>query len=154
MISIQNYELVITFCTFVTKSNSDIRVTKGHIMEKTKELLEETKGHLEECGQTILAIHDVMDLLNGKWKVSIIACLCYGKRRYSDLLREVKGISGKMLSRELKDLEMNQLITRKVLDTQPISVEYEITEYGYTLRELTKTIAEWGFMHRERIRNN
>lgn len=123
-------------------------------MINTTEYPAQTQEHLKECGQTILAIHDVMDLLNGKWKVSIIACLCYGKRRYSDLLREINGISGKMLSRELKDLEMNQLITRKVLDTQPISVEYEITEYGYTLRELTKTIAEWGFKHRQRIINS
>jgi len=47
-------------------------------------------------------------LLNGKWKVSIIACLCYEKMRYSDLLREIKGISGKMLSRDLKELETSK----------------------------------------------
>ena len=105
----------------------------------------------KECGKTIMAIHDVMDLLNGKWKVSIIACLCYEKMRYSDLLREIKGISGKMLSRDLKELEINQLITRKVLYTKPITVEYEITEYGYTLKDLTSVIADWGFKHRKRI---
>lgn len=110
----------------------------------------ETKP-MHECGQTILAIHDVMDLLNGKWKVSIIACLCFEKMRYSDLLREVKGISGKMLSRDLKELEMNQLITRTVLNTQPVTVQYEITEYGSTLKHLTHTIAEWGLTHRKRI---
>lgn len=106
---------------------------------------------IKECGQTILAIHDVMDLLNGKWKVSIIACLCYKKMRYSELLREVKGISGRMLSRELKELEINELITRNVLNTQPVTVEYEITEYGSTLKSLTSTIAEWGIEHRRRI---
>lgn len=106
---------------------------------------------IKECGQTILAIHDVMDLLNGKWKVSIIACLCYDKMRYSELLKEVRGISGKMLSRDLKELEMNQLITRRVLNTQPVTVEYEITEYGSTLKKLTNTIAEWGMEHRKRI---
>ncbi|HDZ13585.1 hypothetical protein LCGC14_1216240 [marine sediment metagenome] len=106
---------------------------------------------VKECSQTILAIHDVMDLLNGKWKVSIIACLCYSKMRYSELLREVKGISGRMLSRELKELEMNQLITRAVLNTQPVTVEYEITEYGSTLKNLTTTIAEWGISHRKKI---
>ncbi|HUH52323.1 MAG TPA: helix-turn-helix domain-containing protein [Flavobacterium sp.] len=106
---------------------------------------------IKECSQTILAIHDVMDLLNGKWKISIIACLCYKKMRYSELLREVKGISGRMLSRELKELEMNQLITRTVLDTQPINVEYEITEYGSTLKNLTATLAQWGMTHRKRI---
>lgn len=106
---------------------------------------------IKECGLTILAIHDVMDLLNGKWKVSIIACLCYDKMRYSELLKEVRGISGKMLSRDLKELEMNQLITRRVLNTQPVTVEYEITEYGSTLKKLTNTIAEWGMEHRKRI---
>ncbi|WP_107037432.1 winged helix-turn-helix transcriptional regulator [Brumimicrobium mesophilum] len=109
------------------------------------------KEPIKECSQTILAIHDVMDILNGKWKVSIIACLCYKKMRYSELLREVKGISGRMLSRELKELEMNQLIIRNVLDTQPVTVEYEITEYGSTLKSLTHTIAEWGMKHRKRI---
>lgn len=105
----------------------------------------------KECSQTIMAIHDVMDLLRGKWKVSIIACLCFKKMRYSELLKQVKGISGRMLSRELKELEMNDLITRTVLDTQPVTVEYEITEYGATLKKLTNTIAEWGITHRKRI---
>lgn len=111
----------------------------------------QTKNHVKECGQAILAIHDVMDLLNGKWKVPIIACLCYEKMRYSDLLREVKGISGKMLSRDLKELELHQLITRNVLNTQPITVEYEITEYGSTLKHVTHVIAEWGIKHRKKI---
>jgi len=107
----------------------------------------------KECAQAILAIHDVMDLLNGKWKVSIIACLCFKKRRYSDLLRDIKGISGKMLSRDLKEMEVNQLITRTVLNTQPITVEYEITEYGFTLSKVTGVIAEWGINHRKKIIN-
>ena len=76
--------------------------------------------------------NDTMEILNGKWKVSIIACLCYQPMRYSELLKEVKGISGKMLSRELKDLEMNQLIER-MLNTAPVAVEYKITEYGKRL---------------------
>lgn len=113
--------------------------------------MEKETTQIKECGQTILAIHDVMDLLNGKWKVSIIACLCFEKMRYSDLLRKINGISGKMLSRDLKELELNQLITRTVLNTKPITVEYEITEYGATLKNLTQTIAEWGFTHRNRI---
>ncbi|GGH59526.1 transcriptional regulator [Filimonas zeae] len=109
------------------------------------------KRKYPDCGKKILAIHDAMDVLNGKWKVSIIACLCYKSMRYSELLREVKGISGKVLSRELKDLEINQLVQRNVQDTQPVTVSYEITDYGVTLKELTDVIAQWGFLHRERI---
>ena len=71
--------------------------------------------------------------------------------RYSEILREVEGISGKMLSRELKDLEMNNLIHRKVLDTKPVSVSYEISEYGRSLKELTNVIADWGINHRKEM---
>jgi DNA-binding HxlR family transcriptional regulator len=111
----------------------------------------EQKSKIKECGNTILAIHDAMDTLSGKWKVSIIACLCYDKMRYSDLLNNVRGISGKMLSRELKELEINKLITRTVQNTQPVIVEYEITEYGATLKEVTQVLANWGIEHRKRI---
>jgi DNA-binding HxlR family transcriptional regulator len=106
---------------------------------------------IRDCSQKILAISDTMEILNGKWKMSIIACLCYQPMRYSELLKEVKGISGKMLSRELKDLEMNELIERNVLNTAPVAVEYRITSYGKTLKQLTSTIADWGFNHRQRI---
>jgi DNA-binding HxlR family transcriptional regulator len=106
---------------------------------------------IKDCSSTILAISDTMEILNGKWKVSIIACLCYRPMRYSELLKEVWGISGKMLSRELKDLEMNELIERNVLNTAPVAVEYRITDYGKTLKQLTGTIAEWGQIHRKRI---
>ncbi|NHN25267.1 helix-turn-helix transcriptional regulator [Flavobacterium jejuense] len=111
----------------------------------------EVKTPVKECANAILAIQDVMDILGGKWKVSIITCLCFDKMRYSDLLKEVKGISGKMLSRELKELEANELITRTVLNTQPITVEYAITEYGATLENVTKVIAAWGLNHRKKI---
>lgn len=105
----------------------------------------------KDCSQKILAISDTMEILNGKWKMSIIACLCYKPMRYSELLKEVKGISGKMLSRELKDLEINELIDRHVLNTAPVAVEYQITDYGKSLQQLTNTIADWGFIHRKRI---
>ena len=106
---------------------------------------------VKDCNNTILAISDTMEILNGKWKVSIIACLCYRPMRYSELLKEVLGISGKMLSRELKELEMNELIERNVLNTAPVGVEYRITDYGKTLKQLTSTIADWGNIHRQRI---
>jgi DNA-binding HxlR family transcriptional regulator len=104
-----------------------------------------------ECSAIIRAAHDSMDLLNGKWKIPIIAILCFNKKRYSDLLREVKGISGKMLSKELKDMELNQLLTRKILNTQPITVEYELTPTGEKLKEVIKELALWGTEYRKDI---
>jgi len=110
-----------------------------------------TKGINKMCKHNIRAIHDTLDVIGGKWKISIISCLTFYPMRYSELLREVEGISGKMLSRELKELEMNQLIIREVLNTQPITVQYQLTEYGQTLKHLTLTIADWGSNHRKQI---
>lgn len=105
-------------------------------------------GHKKE----IMAVHDAMDVLNGKWKVSIISSICYyNKRRFSDILNDVQGISNKMLSKELKELEINKLVKRTVLDTQPISVQYQLTEYGMTLKTIINNLAAWGIEHRKVI---
>ena len=100
----------------------------------------------------IMAVHDAMDVLNGKWKISIISSICYyNKRRFSDILNDVNGISNKMLSKELKELEINKLIKRTVLDTQPVTVHYNLTEYGLTLKSIINNLADWGKNHRKVI---
>ena len=105
-----------------------------------------------DCKKNIMAIHDAMDVLNGKWKISIIGVLCYhNKRRFSDILNDVTGISNKMLSKELKELEMNKLVKRTVLDTQPVTVNYELTEYGQKLQSVIKNLSSWGIEHRKMI---
>jgi len=105
-------------------------------------------GHKKE----IMAVHDAMDVLNGKWKISIISSICYySERRFSDILNDVNGISNKMLSKELKELEMNKLIKRTVLDSQPVTVNYNLTEYGKTLQTIINNLADWGIKHRQVI---
>lgn len=107
---------------------------------------------MEELKREIMAVHDALDILNGKWKISIISSICYyNKRRFSDILNDVKGISNKMLSKELKELEVNKLISRTVLDTQPITVQYELTEYGLSLKSIINSLTEWGLAHRKAI---
>ncbi|OXA82062.1 transcriptional regulator, HxlR family [Flavobacterium aquidurense] len=105
-----------------------------------------------EHKKEIMAVHDTMDILNGKWKISIISSICYhNKRRFTDILNDVNGISNKMLSKELKDLEINKLIKRTVLDTQPVTIHYQLTEYGLTLKTIINDLAEWGIKHRKVI---
>ena len=104
-----------------------------------------------ECKKSILSVHDAMYVLGGKWKISIVASLLFGVKRYSDILKDVEGISGKMLSRELKEMETNQLIKRTVTSTQPIAVQYELTEYGNTVRPVIDILARWGAEHRRKI---
>lgn len=106
----------------------------------------------EDHAQRLMGMRDAMEILSGKWKIQIIAVLLFkGKRRFMDLLREVDGIAAKMLSKELQDLELNQLVSRTVLQTKPITVEYEITQYGRTLEKVVVEIVGWGMRHREKI---
>lgn len=98
------------------------------------------------------AVQDSMDVLSGKWKIAIISSLCYyNQRRFSDILTDVAGISNKMLSKELKELELNQLVQRTVLPTQPITVQYELTAHGLTLQTIIHHLTEWGIAHHHKI---
>lgn len=106
----------------------------------------------QEQKKRIRAVQDSMDVLNGKWKIAIISSICcYGKRRFSDILNDVEGLSNRMLSKELKELEINQLVKRTVLDTQPITVQYELTDHGDTLQTIITNLQDWGIVHRQRI---
>lgn len=106
----------------------------------------------EKHRKEMMAIQDSMDVLSGKWKISIITSVClYNKRRFSDILNDVAGISNKMLSKELKELEINKLIKRTVLDTQPVTVKYELTEHGKTLQTIINNLTAWGIEHRKKI---
>lgn len=105
-----------------------------------------------ECTQSYMAVRDTMDLLSGKWKIPIISTLIINRKlRFMELVRVINGIAPKMLSKELQELELNQLITRKVCSTKPITVEYEITEYGMTLTNLMTEMINWGKEHRNRL---
>lgn len=102
--------------------------------------------------ERLRGMRDAIDVLSGKWKVQLIGTLLFGGRmRFMDLLREVEGIGAKMLSKELQDLESHQLITRTVMQTKPITVEYEITDYGKSLEKVVIEIAHWGMEHRKKI---
>lgn len=106
------------------------------------------------CKNRIQAIKDTMEILSGKWKFHILGTLMQGgSMRFMDLLREVEGIAPKMLSKELQDMEVNQLVNRTVCNTKPITVEYAITEYGKTLSPIIDEIAKWGISYRSSLLN-
>lgn len=109
----------------------------------------------EEHKKEMMAVQDSMDVLSGKWKIAIISSVCYyNKRRFSDILNDVVGISNKMLSKELKELEINKLIKRTVLETQPITVQYELTNHGKSLQTIINNLTDWGIKHRKEIIGN
>ncbi len=107
--------------------------------------------HMQCDAATLRAIRDAMETLNGSWKLSILLSLKGGTKRFQQIAREVEGISYKMLSKELKDLETNLLVKRTVYDTFPPTVEYEITEHADTLQEVMLALTKWGQLHRKVI---
>lgn len=104
-----------------------------------------------QCVKQLLPVKDALDVLSGKWKLQIILSLSFGKKRFKQIQREIPGLTPKMLSKELKELEMNELVSRQVRDTVPVTVEYELTGYGKTLKPLIGELHKWGTKHRKRI---
>ncbi len=97
----------------------------------------------------VLAVNDTMNVLNGKWKLPIIGSLLFGKKRFKEMERDIPRITPRMLSKELKDLEANGIVTRTVYDTTPVSVEYELTRSGNSLNSVLDVMIEWGIQHRK-----
>jgi len=86
----------------------------------------------EHYKDELRAMQDALDIISGRWKMQIIALLCNGEFRYSELEKGLPKISPRMLSKELKDLEINELVVRKVYDSLPVKVTYKLADYGYT----------------------
>ena len=102
-------------------------------------------------GSLVLAIHDTMNVISGKWKLPIVGALLEGRKRFSELAKVIPSITPRMLSKELKELEMNGIVTRTVYDTIPVSVEYELTPSGYSIREVLDVMVSWGQKHRRSV---
>ena len=106
----------------------------------------------EQFGNYMVPVRDALDVFSGKWKIPIITALSfYDTCGFKELERIVEGITPKMLSKELKFLEDNLLITRKVEDTRPVTVTYSITEYGKTCKTVMSELYRWGVEHRSKI---
>ena len=91
----------------------------------------------------VAATRPVLDHIANKWTVLILSVLCTQPARFNDLKRRLDGITHKALSEALKRLERNGLVSRKILPTQPIGVEYAITDLGGSLRDPFATLYNW-----------
>lgn len=108
----------------------------------------------QQCTARLAAIGDALYAIGGKWKLRIIVALTEGHKRFNELQRVVEGISAKVLSAELKELELNGFVKRNVFTGTPVVVEYELTDYSQTLHEVLDALSQWGAMHREKIRQD
>jgi len=108
----------------------------------------------ETCSAAAGAIRDTLYVLGGKWKLPILMTLAGGPQRFRELQKALEDITPKVLSKELKELELNEFITRKVYPTTPVTVEYSLTAYSGSLQKVLIELRDWGFAHRRRIKES
>lgn len=126
-------------CNFVTDYQKDTGYKKDNMHQD------------KECKTAHMAIQDTLMVVGGKWKLILLAILITGgKKRFRELSREA-GISPRILSKELSELEMNELVSRTVCSTRPVTVEYAVTTYSETLLEVITAMDKWGRQHRGHI---
>ena len=90
------------------------------------------------------SLRDVLDIIGGKWSMPIIYILSKGKMRFKEIERSVEGINTRMLVKELKNMEVNGIITREVFATVPPTVEYALTPKGEKLLPSIVSLHKWG----------
>jgi len=107
-----------------------------------------------QCKARLNSIADALYVIGGKWKLRIIVGLKEGTKRFNELQRLLDGISAKVLSTELKELELNGFVKRNVIVSTPVIVEYELTGYADTLGDVLDALSEWGAMHKENVKKS
>ena len=90
------------------------------------------------------SLKDVLNIIGGKWAMPIIYNLSKGKMRFKEIERAIEGINTRMLVKELKNLEANRILTRKVFATVPPTVEYALTPKGEKLLPSIRSLHQWG----------
>ena len=90
-------------------------------------------------------------LISNKWKILIIRDLLDGTKRFSELKKSINNISQKVLTSNLREMEENELLTRKVYPEVPPRVEYTLTDIGYSLKTLLDDMDKWGTWYRNEV---
>jgi DNA-binding HxlR family transcriptional regulator len=97
----------------------------------------------EHLKDSLLSVRDTLDILGGKWKIPILLSLSCQKKRFNEIQKDLINITSKILSKELKELEMNHIITRIDCDESPYGVEYAVTIYCKS-EKIIEGLKEWG----------
>lgn len=110
-----------------------------------------TENEPSTCTGILKPVRDSLDVLNGKWKLPIIIALTFGEKRFTEIAQEVHGITARMLSKELRDLELNGLVKRNIQDSYPVKVTYALTEHSVTLHTVIDALKNWGILHKKKL---
>jgi DNA-binding HxlR family transcriptional regulator len=96
-------------------------------------------------------VEAAIDVFGGKWKAVILWWLQQRTWRFAELRRQIPKITEKMLTQQLRELEADGIVARRVYPTVPPKVEYSLTAYGQSLKRALRAICDWGHNHMERI---
>ena len=99
----------------------------------------------------VCPVETATELISGRWKVRILWKLHQRTMRFGELRRELSGITEKMLAQQLRELERDNLVARKMYNEMPPKVEYSLSEFGRTLSPILEMLAEWGTQQRGQI---
>ncbi|MNW35033.1 MULTISPECIES: helix-turn-helix domain-containing protein [unclassified Paenibacillus] len=94
-----------------------------------------------------ITIETTLEVIGGKWKCVILTHLVRGKKRTSELKRLMPKITQKMLTQQLRELEDDGIINRIIYNQIPPKVEYELSEYGWSLKPILDSLCDWGGKH-------
>ena len=122
----------------LSEHNSELQIEK----ESERESNQETPQYI--CGVAVS-----LEIIGGKWKGVILWHLCHKTLRFSQLRRRLQGVTQKMLTQQLRELERDKLVNRKVYAEVPPRVEYSLTELGRTLEPTLRQLCEWGKHYNE-----
>lgn len=114
------------------------------------------ESQLNEVGHTVVSdgckfVRQILARIGDKWTVLIVMQLSAGPRRFNELRKQIGGVSQRMLTRSLRALERDGLITRTVFATNPPSVEYQLTELGRSLEDPIQRLGQWAVGNRDAI---
>ncbi len=104
--------------------------------------------------EELRALQDTLYFIGGKWRIPVINSICNGNRRFREIERSIPGITTRMLSKELKEMEMNKLVKRKVYVDTPVLIEYEPTAYCQTFGNIILEMIKWGREHRKVVKKS
>ncbi|MFO0983805.1 MAG: helix-turn-helix domain-containing protein [Planctomycetota bacterium] len=96
-------------------------------------------------------VEAAIDVFGGKWKPVILWWLNQRTHRFAELRRAIPGITEKVLTQQLRELERDGIVARRAYPTVPPRIEYSLTDYGQSLKRALRAICEWGRIHIERI---
>ncbi len=157
MLLVLQYKLIYIYYLFystILEDSAILEDSKAKNMETTTDIISEIAEKNckpTECMAALLPVRDALEILSGRWKLPILIALDESPKRFKEISKIIDGITDKMLSKELKDLEINKLVTRTVYDTFPPTVEYSRTEHSKSLKNVIIALKDWGTLHRKEI---